>query len=170
MFRLHRVINYRKISEHHGHHIAWINTHGERTHGASCARNTPLKNHVRSTVCSCKTNFLWFIRQNFRNARSWKCNCKNPQEVENLTARQRKNLWIVPKLQEGARSSCKANYQDLFVMPHWWSDCSALARNLLNMLTYFRILMYKPSPGWRLYTAIHQINCFLTKQTVLSTR
>jgi len=40
MFRLHFVINYRKISEHlwTPHHLD--NIHVERTHGACCARNT----------------------------------------------------------------------------------------------------------------------------------
>jgi len=41
--------------------------------------------------------FLRFTRKNIRNARSWKSNRKKPQEVENLTARSHKNLWILPQ-------------------------------------------------------------------------
>ena len=42
--------------------------------------------------------FLRFAgTENFQSARSWKSHRKKPQEVENLTARSHKNLWILPQ-------------------------------------------------------------------------
>jgi len=42
--------------------------------------------------------FLWFTRKNIWNARSWKSNCKKPQELMNLTVNCKKTQEVAAML------------------------------------------------------------------------